>query len=153
MVGLLRFAVVRTLALQGLFGRPWRIPGDVAIADAHNLAGSAFDEVFEGESAERFTGGRTIPVPVTVAWCTRDPLFDPKTCAVDELPASTVLEVLPGCGHVPTWDDPDRVLGVIRATTARATGPRPRAGAGVGAGSDLPVPAGDPSPPPTTAPA
>jgi pimeloyl-ACP methyl ester carboxylesterase len=118
--GLLRFRLVRTLGLYGLFGRPWRVPADIAIGDARNLAASAFDETFEAGVGHRFEGGRSIDVPVTVAWCTRDPLFDATRCTVAELPEHTRVVTLGGCGHVPTWDDPPLVLETIRSTIAAA---------------------------------
>jgi pimeloyl-ACP methyl ester carboxylesterase len=119
-VGLLRFRAVRTLALYGLFGRPWLIPGAEAIADARGLARSAFDETFAAGAGLRFTGGRSLDVPVTIAWCSRDPLFSPQRCGVVELPADTRVAMLRGCGHIPMWDDPPRVLDTIRSTAAGA---------------------------------
>lgn len=116
-VSLLRFPAVR-LALFGLFGRPWRIPPDVAIGDARNLAVSAFDEIFEAGVGLRFSGGRSLEVPVTVAWGSRDPLFGARRCSLAELPPHTRVELLRGCGHVPTWDDPPLVLETIRSTAA-----------------------------------
>jgi pimeloyl-ACP methyl ester carboxylesterase len=128
MTDLLRFRAVRTLALARLFGRPWRVPGDIAIGDARNLATCAFDEVFASDADRSFTGGRDLAIPVTVAWGTRDPLFAAATSTLRELPPHTDVVTLAGCGHVPTWDDPVRVAEVIRATIAEA---RP-----VGAGGD-----------------
>jgi pimeloyl-ACP methyl ester carboxylesterase len=120
MTRLLRYRVVRTLALARLFGRPWRVPAEVAIGDAENLADCAFDEVFSADTDRSFVGGRGIAVPITVAWGSRDPLFDRKNCSVAQLPAHTNVVELAGCGHVPTWDDPPLVLEVIRATVADA---------------------------------
>lgn len=119
--GLLRFRVARTLAMSGVFGRPWRVPADIAVGDAHNLATSAFDETFEAGRGQRFTGGQSIDVPVTVAWHSRDPLFNAKRGTLAELPPHTRMVTLKGCGHVPTWDDPALVLETIRSTTAAAT--------------------------------
>jgi pimeloyl-ACP methyl ester carboxylesterase len=118
--GLLRFRAVRTVMMARLFGRPWRIPPDVAIADVRNFAASAFEETFAAGKGLRFVGGRAIAEPITVAWSRRDPLFSPKRCPINELPAHTRTVMLRGCGHVPTWDDPPLVLETIRATTARA---------------------------------
>ena len=120
MTRLLRFAPVRTLALARLFGRPWRIPGDIAIGDAENLADCAFDEVFTAEADRSFVGGQGLAVPVTIAWGSRDPLFDARNTTMRELPPHTDVVDLPGCGHVPTWDDPPLVVATIRATVAEA---------------------------------
>ena len=50
------------------------------------------------------------PGPSTIAWCARRAACRPgsrrRSCAV--------------CGHVPTWDDPEQVAGVILAGIARA---------------------------------
>jgi pimeloyl-ACP methyl ester carboxylesterase len=116
-VGLLRFRPVRAVALYGLFGRPWRVPADVAVGDARNLVASAFDETFAAGTGRRFAEGRSLDVPVTVAWCSRDPLFDAGRCTVTELPPHTRVELLRGCGHVPMWDDPALVVDTIRSTT------------------------------------
>jgi len=123
MTRLLRFRLVRALVLYRLFGRPWRIPGDVAIGDARALADSAFDQVFNAEPGRSFTGGQAIEAPITVTWHSRDPLFDPRHCTTGELPPHTRVLVLHGCGHVPTWDDPPLVLETIRATVAASLTP------------------------------
>ena len=127
MTRLLRFRVVRTLALARLFGRPWRVPADIAIGDAENLADCAFDEVFTADTDRSFVGGQGIDVPVTVAWSSRDPLFDAAHSTTSQLPPHTAVVELRGCGHVPTWDDPALVVETIRATVAEA---RPAAGDG-----------------------
>jgi pimeloyl-ACP methyl ester carboxylesterase len=119
-VNLLRFRAVRTVALYGLFGKPWRIPGDIAIGDTRALATSAFDETFEAGAGLRFSGGQALDVPVTVAWCSRDPLFSPERCSVAELCADARVEMLHGCGHVPMWDDSPLVLDTIRSTVEGA---------------------------------
>jgi pimeloyl-ACP methyl ester carboxylesterase len=121
-LGLLRFRAVRAVTLFGLFGRPWRIPPDIAIGDARSLAASAFDDTFKHglRPGLRFTGGRALDVPVTVAWTSRDPLFRARSCTVAELPPHTHVPVLRGCGHVPTWDDPPLVLETIRSTASGA---------------------------------
>ncbi|HEY8526624.1 MAG TPA: alpha/beta fold hydrolase [Acidimicrobiales bacterium] len=119
-VGLMRFRAFRTLALYGLFGRPWRIPAEIAIGDARALAASAFEETFAAGVGQRFTGGTAIDVPVTVAWCSRDPLFQPERSTLEELPPHTRVVMLSGCGHVPMWDDPELIVETIRST-AHAT--------------------------------
>jgi pimeloyl-ACP methyl ester carboxylesterase len=119
-LGLLRFALVRTPALFPLFGRPWKIPGDIAVGDGENLAKSDFYSVFNAGEGLRFTGGQAIDVPVTVTWCGLDPLFSPRNSSIEELPSHTRVEQLPWCGHVPMWDNPAGVLRIIRSTVAGA---------------------------------
>lgn len=117
---LLKFRVVRAVMLARLFGRPWRIPAEIAIADMQNFATSALEEAFAAGRGLRFVGGQDIAEPITVAWSSRDPLFSPRRCPLGELPSHTESVMLRGCGHVPTWDDPPLILETIRATTAQA---------------------------------
>jgi pimeloyl-ACP methyl ester carboxylesterase len=61
-------------------------------------------------------------VPVTVAWGRRDRILWPRQArrAAMLLPdAHHVL--LPGCGHIPMGDDPERVADLIITTCARST--------------------------------
>lgn len=55
-----------------------------------------------------------LTAPVTVAWGQRDALFLPRQGgrAVERLPFSRLVP-LPGCGHVPIWDAPERVAQVL----------------------------------------
>ncbi len=118
--GLLRFRIVRTVMMARLFGRPWRIPSEIAIDDMRHFATSALEEALAAGRGLRFVDGHHIAAPITVAWASRDPLFAPSRCPLDELPNHTHSVMLRGCGHVPTWDDPPLILETIRATTARA---------------------------------
>ena len=50
-------------------------------------------------------------MPVTLAWPEHDRLVSrPRT-----LPAGVREVALPGCGHIPMWDDPAAVAALIRA--------------------------------------
>ncbi len=51
-------------------------------------------------------------VPVTLAWGERDRLIKARDPGIPG--ARTVT--LEGCGHVPTWDDPEQVTQVILQT-------------------------------------
>jgi pimeloyl-ACP methyl ester carboxylesterase len=126
--GLLRFAVVRTIALFGLFGKPWRIPPEVAKADLHNFLGPGLRRTLPSLIGHRFEGGRGLTIPVTVVWCSVDPLFHSSTADMSELPANTRVARLFWVGHVPTWDAPGAVVEVISETASWAspvTAPRP----------------------------
>jgi pimeloyl-ACP methyl ester carboxylesterase len=57
-----------------------------------------------------------IEVPVTLAFGELDPLIQPARIPAPG--ARTVI--LPGCGHIPMWDDPALVLEVITSTIASA---------------------------------
>ena len=79
---------------------------------------------FEGANAAMraavFSGVEQIRVPVTLAWAELDRLVRrPRETA----PGWRTL-VLHGCGHIPTWDDPEQVA--RRAAAAASVRP-PRA--------------------------
>lgn len=83
-----------------------------------------WDAALDGLVSYDFEGA--VDVPVTVAWGEHDRLLLPRQSAR----ARTALpsahhEWLRGCGHIPTWDDPERVARVILATTARARSDKP----------------------------
>ena len=68
---------------------------------------------FEGANAAMrtavFSGVDQIRVPVTLAWAELDRLVRrPRETA----PGWRTL-VLRGCGHIPTWDDPEQVARVL----------------------------------------
>jgi len=54
---------------------------------------------------------------VTVVWGQRERLIPPKARRRDQLPAHTRFIELPGCGHLPTWDDPELVARTILDST------------------------------------
>ena len=50
---------------------------------------------------------------VTIAWGEKDRLLPKKARLLDELPPQTREVTLPGCGHLPMWDDPELVARTI----------------------------------------
>jgi len=112
----------RALAFPN-YARPRRIPAAELTAQLRSLAEApGWDATLAAMAERRFRGGRSLPVPVTVAWGARDVLLPRRMCLrTDELPAGTRLVTLPGCGHTPTWDDPPLIAQVIaRALPASA---------------------------------
>jgi len=105
----------RTLLLSQFFGRPWRMPVDAAVGTVRNFAHSpGLWPHIQATSKERFSGGRGIEVPVTVAWGSREVLLLAGQARFrEELPPRTRWIGLPRCGHVPTYDDPDLLARVI----------------------------------------
>lgn len=115
----LRTAAGRALLQGHLFGRPWRIPAEEAIRATHNLVDSpGFEATFPHVIAFDWTHG-DLDAPVTVAWGTRDMLLIPRQGrrARRRMPRARHVW-LHGCGHVPTWDDPGTVAGVVLAGSA-----------------------------------
>lgn len=112
---LLRGAVARRIAFTQLVAHPERIPPADAVAHLHALARAPwFDQTLAAINADRFEGGDQIKVPVTIAWGEHDRLLLPRQAprAVAEIPTAR-LELLRGCGHVPTYDDPEQVAKVL----------------------------------------
>jgi pimeloyl-ACP methyl ester carboxylesterase len=107
----------RHLLLRGPVAHPDRVPPKAA----HRLVRAyALSPGFDRANAEMrrtlFSGFEEISVPLTMAWAE----CDRSVRAPAQVPARVRTEFLADCGHIPTWDDPQRVAEVILATTARA---------------------------------
>jgi pimeloyl-ACP methyl ester carboxylesterase len=107
--------VRRTLAFWHLAARPWRIPPDEAAGAMHNLARSPGFEATLEAIADHSFGGHTLDCPVTVAWGEKDRLliYSRQSARAQRLLPDAQHVTLHGCGHVPTWDDPEQVAGVL----------------------------------------
>jgi pimeloyl-ACP methyl ester carboxylesterase len=105
----------RTLLLGQLAAKPARIPPADAAASLRALAAAPwFDETVPAINSEPFRGGEKIRVPVTIAWGEKDRLLLPRQAqrAVRVIPGARLV-MLRGCGHVPTYDDPEQVARVL----------------------------------------
>jgi pimeloyl-ACP methyl ester carboxylesterase len=109
----------RTLFLAHLIGRPWSLPPNAALEAVRTFVRTpGFEPTFRATTRESFAGGRQIEAPVTVAWGGRDRVLLPGLARFrDELPPQTRWLTLPGCGHVPTYDDPSLVAHTILSGT------------------------------------
>jgi pimeloyl-ACP methyl ester carboxylesterase len=61
-----------------------------------------------------------LPCPTTIAWGEKDRLllYRPQSArAREQIPGARHV-ALRGCGHIPTWDDPEQVARVILETSA-----------------------------------
>jgi pimeloyl-ACP methyl ester carboxylesterase len=66
---------------------------------------------------QRFEGGASLEIPVTIAWGARDRLMPPsRRAGEEELPPEARWIEVPGCGHVMAWDAP----GLVAATILQA---------------------------------
>lgn len=115
---LMRSAAGRTLAFAlPVTSRGWRIGAEESVAIARTFRdAAAFDDTLQ--AAQRFTGGRDITAPLTVAFGSRDWLLTSKSQRRDELPAQARWLRPRGWGHVPMWDDPEGVARLILDATA-----------------------------------
>ena len=102
----------RALALAGVVAHPERVP---AAAAAHLVRAYAtapgFDAANDAMRAGRFPHLGDLRVPVTLAWPDHDRLVGRP----QSLPSSVRSVTLRDCGHLPTWDDPEQVAGVLLA--------------------------------------
>jgi pimeloyl-ACP methyl ester carboxylesterase len=114
---LVRTARGRRLALGGSIAHPERVPPAAALhlARAYGTA-PGFEAVNAEMRARRFTGLADIRVPVTLGWPEHDRLVDRPR----RLPPAVRSVTLSGCGHLPTWDDPEGVARLLLEGSARA---------------------------------
>jgi pimeloyl-ACP methyl ester carboxylesterase len=112
---LLRRPWGRRAALGGTVAHPERVPYDAALRLVRAYAQApGFEAANAGMRAGRFTGLADVAVPLTLAWCE----FDRLVSRPRQVPASAREAFLAGCGHLPTWDDPEGVARVLRAGRA-----------------------------------
>ena len=107
---LLSFGRARRLVLRGTVARPERVPAQAATRLVRSYVTSpGFEGANGAMRAEVFSGVEDIRVPVTLAWGEHDRLVTPPRTKVADWRTVT----LHGCGHIPTWDDPDQVARVL----------------------------------------
>lgn len=133
---LTRTTIGRTLVLGQTHGRPARMTPEQARRTIHALAeGSGFDATLKA-TVDRHYQAEPGPygAPVTVAFGSRDHVLLPwQSRHVDQLPNGTRTASLPGCGHLPVFDDPEAVTTLITESIVRAgaqSSPARRAQAG-----------------------
>jgi pimeloyl-ACP methyl ester carboxylesterase len=107
---LLRSASGRRLVLRGSVARPERVPPYAATRLVRSyLRSPGYEGANSAMRAEVFAGVEDIRVPVTLAWAEHDRVVARPRARVPDW--RTV--VLHGCGHIPTWDDPDQVARLL----------------------------------------
>lgn len=111
---LLRNPVGRSLLLAGAVSpRAWKMPAEEAVLAARRFAAADhFEHVFDAFSAP-FDAAEQVTVPCTIAFGDFDFLLPSVSRDHRRAPAHTHWVRLPACGHVPMWDDPERVSHVI----------------------------------------
>ncbi len=109
-----RYRAGRAFMFAAVVSRPSRLSPEQAAGDARAFmtAGAAVKAILA--APVWFTETIPEPVPVTIAWGTKDRLLLPSQAAVAQrqLPQARYLS-LPGCGHVPMTDDPALVAQVL----------------------------------------
>jgi pimeloyl-ACP methyl ester carboxylesterase len=107
--------VTKALMLGQLVAKPGRWPAEKAVAATRSLARSpGWQPTLDAMSRAHFTGGSAVRQPATVAWGEKDRLLLPRQAerARRAIPQARHVTLF-GCGHVPTWDDPDLVARTI----------------------------------------
>jgi pimeloyl-ACP methyl ester carboxylesterase len=104
----------RRRALGRFIYHPERLsPGEAeAIAKAYVTA-PAYDDASALMRAGRVEELKGIKVPITLAWAEHDTLVRTRPLPDGIVPKRVQQVLLPGCGHVPTWDDPELVSRVV----------------------------------------
>jgi pimeloyl-ACP methyl ester carboxylesterase len=108
----------RRLLLRSSVGHPERVPPAAAWRLVRSYVTSpGFEGANVAMRAAVFSGVEQIRVPVTLAWAELDRLVRrPRETA----PGWRTL-VLRGCGHIPTWDDPEQVTRLLLQATRGQT--------------------------------
>jgi pimeloyl-ACP methyl ester carboxylesterase len=110
-----RHAAVRRAALWQFNARGERLAPGEAVASLGNLADCpGFPATLRAMHTRAVSGCDEIRVPVTIAWAEKDRLLPRRQHARARaaLPRARHLTLF-GCGHVPTWDDPELVARTI----------------------------------------
>jgi pimeloyl-ACP methyl ester carboxylesterase len=115
---LARSRAIRTALSAHVAARPWRIPPEDAAQWMRTCAdGPAFWDLWRDAPGWRV---RPQLSPATVAWGERDRLliFSRQAPRAQRMLPGARHVVLRGCGHVPTWDDPEQVAQVLLEASA-----------------------------------
>jgi pimeloyl-ACP methyl ester carboxylesterase len=108
--GLVRTARGRRALLSGAIGHPERVPPRAASRLVRSyVTAPGFDAANAAMRAAVFSGIDEIDAPVTLAWGELDRLVAPPR----ERPRRARAVLLRGCGHIPTWDDPEQVTSLL----------------------------------------
>jgi pimeloyl-ACP methyl ester carboxylesterase len=112
--------VGRELLLGGVVARPGNVPVQAAAHLVRSYATApGFEAVNRRMRADRFKGLERITVPVTLVWPEHDRLVRPPAW----VPDTVHNRRLPGCGHLPMWDNPP-VLAQVLLEASRERGVR-----------------------------
>jgi pimeloyl-ACP methyl ester carboxylesterase len=120
---LLRLPALTARGRGATLGRSFRHPERLSPSEAYAITRAyirspAYPEASAQMRAATVEDLSGIRVPITLAWAEHDRLLRNKPLKEGILPKAVRQVVLPGCGHVPTWDDPELVARVILEGTA-----------------------------------
>ena len=100
----------RRLVLGGTVAHPERVPPGAALRLVRAYVSSpGFEGANTAMRSAVFSGMDGISAPVTLAWAEHDRLVREPRIAVSGARSVRLI----GCGHIPTWDDPEQVARVL----------------------------------------
>jgi pimeloyl-ACP methyl ester carboxylesterase len=110
-----RGAHLRRLGCWVVMDHGERMSSEVLTQYARSFAYCPGWEAMLREIVSLRVGEVRFDVPVTVAWGTRDRLlpFDPQAGRARERVVGARFVALGDAGHIPTWDVPERLVGVV----------------------------------------
>lgn len=113
-------ATLRAALGAQMFARPASVPAEDLAGLVRSVAHSPGTlPVLRAAMGQEIVGGGTM-APLTIAWGQRDALLLPRQGrrAVERLSFAQLVP-LAGCGHVPLWDNPERVAQTVLDGTGR----------------------------------
>ena len=113
-----RNRVLRTTLTSHIVARPWRVPaGDTVLWARMCAEAPSFMPLLRSAPDWRV---EPASCPTTVAWGERDRLliFSRQAPRARRVLPQARHVTLTGCGHVPTWDDPEQVARVLLEASA-----------------------------------
>jgi pimeloyl-ACP methyl ester carboxylesterase len=115
---LARTPALRQAALRGIMAHPERMPADAAVRTLRSYASAAgYAAANNGMRAARFDlDAAALDVPVTLLWGEDDYVVRPPRRA----PQGARTVMLPDCGHLAMWDQPELVAEAILQTSSAA---------------------------------
>ena len=110
-----RTRLARALFMATASGQPFKVPYEPVHRAVHDMATApGFGETLRAMEMRNFRDGAAIQVPVTIAFGSRDRVLLPLLARRRaELPEHTRWQKLPGCGHIPMFDDPEAVAALL----------------------------------------
>ena len=109
---LLSSAATRSRLLGTTMAHPERMTAAEATALISGwLDSSGYDAANQAMRNHVFENPGEVTVPTTIAWGDRDRLVAPPR--TERVPPGSRFVVLEGCGHTPTWDDPEAVSALL----------------------------------------
>jgi pimeloyl-ACP methyl ester carboxylesterase len=113
----------RQLGLGLYIAHPRRVSPQEAADGVRALAEAPwFDDTLRAIRPSQFEAGAPMGLPITIVWGEKDRLLPPRQAlrAAVAIPGARLV-ILRGCGHIPTYDDPEAVTRVLLEGSGEST--------------------------------